>query len=117
MSLSCECNDSWDGQLAYYPPSDYSRFISMRRKRCCSCVAYIRPGDTVAKFERFRGTHNDIEERIHGEQVPLAAHYMCERCADLYFSIDELGFCINLGDDMRLLVKEYSEVYGQNNAS
>ena len=41
---------------------------------------------------------------------------MCETCSDLYFSLLELGFCINLGDDMSELVKDYAEYYGGKNA-
>lgn len=30
----------------------------------------------------------------------------------MYWSLDELGFCITLGEEMRELTREYAEVYG-----
>lgn len=53
---------------------------------------------------------SDIEERIYdGDQVPLAHKYMCEKCADLYFIFEDLGYCISLGDSMVDCLEEYHE--------
>lgn len=68
-------------------------------------------GSIVAKFKRERIPARDIEERIWGyEDVPRAPWYHCERCADLYFSLEELGFCAAPYDNMLELVKEYAEL-------
>lgn len=118
MSLSCSCDyDSGDGGEYWYSPDDYSVMPDgRRRKRCSSCGSLINHGATVAIFERWCEPRTDIEERIHGEgaSIPLAPYHLCEICADLYFSLYELGFeCVGPGDDMRELVREYHEVYGQ----
>ena len=109
MSLSCECGD-WDGDEWWWHADDYSTLDTKRRRRCISCKDMIAVGSIVAKFLRGRIPRNDIEERIHGEEeVPIAPWFMCERCADIYFSLAELGYCVSLHDDMRDLVKEYAE--------
>ena len=114
MSLSCYCPDDGDLDQWWYRPDDYSVLTANRSRRCRSCGELIRPGDLVAKFERERETKGDIEERIWGdEDVPMAPWYHCERCADLYFSLEELGFCVDPNDDMRELVKEYAEMNGR----
>jgi len=56
-----------------------------------------------------------VEERIVGEgnEIYLADVYLCETCADLFFSLQDLGFsCVLPDEDMRELVKEYAETYG-----
>lgn len=115
MSLSCSYNDyeAEPGMKCWYYPEDYSKLETLRRKRCCSCGELIDKRSIVAKFVRYKVPENDIEINIYGEdgEVPLADHYMCERCADLYFSLEELGFYIQLGNDMRDLVKEYGEMH------
>jgi len=50
---------------------------------------------------------NYIEEAIYGDEVPLAVWYMCERCGDLYESITELGFCCDIGADLKKQIREY----------
>ena len=116
MSLSCSCE--WDpepGDITWYPPNDYSLFDTNKRKRCCSCKELIEIGAISAKFNRSKTPDSDIEVNIYGEdgEVPRAPSYMCEHCADLYFSLDELGFCVNITDDMRDLAKEYADTYGK----
>ena len=36
--------------------------------------------------------------------------YACEECSDMYFNLTELGFCINLPDNFRKLVREYADM-------
>lgn len=99
----------------YYPPDGYSVLETSKRKRCCSCKDLIDIGSTVAKFPRMRYPQNEVELNIYGEdgEIFLANHYMCEECADLFFSLDELGFCVRIGDEsMRELTKQYAETYG-----
>jgi hypothetical protein len=116
MTLSCSCgyDDYGDAAWTYIPPEDFSMLATNRAKRCCSCKALIKPGETVLKFDRFRYPNTDIEEKIYGEggEVPLADWYMCEECGDLYYSLDALGFCISLGEDnMKKVVKDYARFW------
>lgn len=111
MGLSCECGDDY----AWYgaPEDEYRPLSTKRARRCMSCNELIHVGDLSIRFYCYRSAENDIEERIHGDEVPMANRYYCERCADLYWSLIELGFCMNLNDDMRENVKTYAELYGK----
>lgn len=114
MSLYCGCYE-YDGEgWAYDIPNGYTPLDTTRRKRCCSCHDLIDLGATAARFARFRYPKDDIEARIMGDEaeIYMAAWWMCERCADLFFSLEELGFCIDISTDMRDAVKEYAELYG-----
>lgn len=111
MGLSCSCNDGDDERMFYFCPNDYIKFQRARRVRCCSCKELIDVGAICTKFQRYRSPLYDIEQRIYGDEVELSEKFMCETCSDLYFSLDELGFCYNLGDNVHKLVKEYAETY------
>lgn len=115
MPLTCECDGDYDdAQWYWWAPDDYSTMPEQRRRRRCqSCQTLIANGAVVARFERSRYAISYIEECIYGEgcDVPLAAHYLCETCADLYFSLIELGFCgVGPGENMRELVREYASL-------
>jgi len=114
--LSCSCDfGPGDCDWYYVHPHDYAVLQTKRRRRCASCRELINVGDTITAFERWRDVRDDVEESIYGDdgQVPLASMYHCERCADLYFSLYELGFeCISPNEDVRELVKEYAREYG-----
>ena len=117
MGLSCSCGDG-EMEWWYYPPTDYERLPTQRGRKCCSCGAWIKPLDLCAKFVRERQPRSIIEERIHGDEVPLPPIWMCEGCADQFFNLEELGFCVTLdGIPMRELVREYAEVYGKRSAT
>lgn len=98
-------------------PRDYSTLDTKRRRQCCSCGEWINVGSTVVAFPRFKVPEHDIELAIYGETdengPKRATEYLCERCGDLFFSLEELGFCVSYAQDMRELVKEYAEVYGK----
>ena len=112
MGLTCECGD-WDGDGWYYHGPYEGYYNPWRGKRCCSCGSMVRTGDTCVNFPRYRGPVSEIEERIYGEEVPLASWVMCETCGDLFWSLDALGFCISIGaDSMRELTRQYAEIYG-----
>ena len=113
MGLSCSCDDG--GDVWYYPPDDYTKMPPYpHRRRCFSCKDVIQWTAICTAFSVCRAPSSDIEEVIYGDEVVAAPRFLCERCSDLYFSLDELGFCVNLGDDMRELVREYAEIYGRN---
>ena len=111
--LTCACYESEEPDWWWHVPEDYTRLPTKRRQRCKSCWCLIDVGATCAKFARSRGPKDEIENRIYGEDsddIQMAAWWFCERCADLYFSLTELGYCIDPQDDMRELVKEYAEI-------
>lgn len=124
MPLSCGCDDypepgmiwtEWGGQ-------EYITFEGLRRKRCTNCNCQISPGDTVIKFNKYKAPEHDVEIAIYGEegQIPRAPSYLCERCADVWFSLQEAGFdCVGpweVGeclDDYVELAKEQAELAAQ----
>lgn len=107
MSLSCYCDN--DGEWWHFAPDDFSTLDTKRSRKCCSCGERIAVGDVCGKFDRGRVPNSIVEERIYGtEEVPQSPWFMCERCTGLYFSLSDLGFCLNLGEDMRALVREYA---------
>lgn len=115
MPLTCGCDYEPDpGDTCWYTPDGYSRAPTLgRRQRCTSCGRLIVPGSVTASFPRFKIPESDIEERIHGDQIPRAPAVICEECADLYFSFQDLGFeCVSPFESMRDLAKEYAGTYG-----
>lgn len=114
MGLSCDCYV--DAEWFYEGPDDYEVLSTKRGRRCCSCNKLIKVGEIVTKHTCWRSpTPFSIEESIYGDEVPMAPKYHCEECADIEFSLLELGFCIVLGDEMRELSRQYAEDYvGKN---
>ena len=111
LSCSCDFDPCADGAWFYDSPDDYQPLDRPRAVRCSSCKALIKPGDTTIQFTRWRGVTSDIEARIYGDdgEIPLGPMFHCEVCADLYFSLSELGFeCIAPDENMRELVQEYA---------
>jgi hypothetical protein len=47
-----------------------------------------------------------------GDEVQLADQFMCQKCGEIYFNLTELGYCINLGDEMTELMSEYWKLTG-----
>ena len=115
MPLSCFCDfdPCADGAWFFHAPDDYQTLDRSRAVRCASCKALIKPGDTTIQFTRWRGVTSDIEARIYGDdgEVPLGPMFHCEPCADLYFSLSELGYeCVAPDENMHELVQEYAEM-------
>ena len=105
MSVACDCDS--DGDWYYYGPADYSVLNTKRCRKCFSCGERISIGDVCAEFPRYRHGNewNDsdlIKMRVYGDEIPLTVWYACETCADLYFSITELGYCVMIGDGMTM---------------
>lgn len=110
MPLTCTCD--WDpepGDVLEYGPGDYEPFKKKRRKRCFSCHSLIGHGDLCCFFERTKIPGHDIELEIYGEdgEIPLADGVLCETCADLFFSLKELGFCVLPSENQRELLQDY----------
>ncbi len=108
MSLSCSC-DFDDFEWYFIVEEDYSELKTSRRKRCQSCGELISLGATVLKLDCCRKPTSDIEERIHGDEVPLANRYLCEECADLYFSVKDMNICVTFDNDksIREMLEDY----------
>ena len=113
MSLFCAADGACDGDWFWEPDNgkiDFSLLDTTRSRKCCSCKAKIKPGDTVVKYRRWRPPNdrcNYIEERIYADEVPLAPWYMCETCGGVTMAVDELGYGFYLGDNIRRSVKQY----------
>lgn len=110
--LSCSC-DYGDYEWWYDGGREVAPLSTRRWRKCCSCRDLVRPGEDAKEFVRWRNAGYDtIEERIYGEggEVPMPSWWMCDRCAGLYESLDSLGFCGLLGQDLREVAKEYAQM-------
>ena len=110
--LACDC-DYDDPAWWHEGMGEIAPLATKRSRRCCSCKARIAVGEDCAAITRYRRPGYDtIEERIYGEggEVPLATWYLCDRCAGLCESLDALGFCNLIGQDMRELCREYAQM-------
>lgn len=100
MSIFCGNDGDYDGDDWWWcPPNTEVPLATKRSRKCCSCGGRIAVGDTTRKVIRFRPPSSRVEERIHGDEVPLSDWYLCEKCGDLALSLEELGFCYELGGD------------------
>jgi hypothetical protein len=111
VMLSCTCYDGY-GDWWYLPPNDFTVFHGKRRKRCCSCGKLIEIGSQCAALDRYRFSKSYVEENIYGDEVPLAYWYLCEPCAEIFFNLNEVGYCYYAGDDLREYLREYWERTG-----
>ena len=100
MSLSCDCD--FDGDWYHEKPEDYK--IIDEDKKCCSCKETVKAGDLILQFECFEMDEDDEEQY----REPW---FMCERCGDIYYSLDELGFCLSISESMLDLLVEYHTEY------
>jgi hypothetical protein len=103
MSLSCSCGD-YDYEW-WYIVGDDTEPAGVDCK-CGDCKAPIAAGDYVQRMEQF-----EMDE--DGEEVEKGTFLMCEKCADIYHSLAELGFCITIGrGEMANAIQEYREMRG-----
>ncbi len=110
MGISCGCefgDPDW-----YYDHGDQKPVDRKRSTRCVSCKKVIKPGEIAAHFVRWRSPSTDIEEKIHGDEVPLATWYMCQKCYAIYKALDALHVCVELGmDRMEDCLEEFNQEY------
>lgn len=114
MPLTCNCDyDLGDFDEWHYGATndDYTIMPSFsRRKKCSSCGVLINTDAICTKFPIARATLSDIEERIYGDEVPKAPRWLCESCSDIYFNLNELGYCVGPYEDLRETLKEYIQM-------
>ncbi len=111
MSLSCTC-EADDPDWWYEPDKDFSVLRTKRIRKCCSCRAKIKPGQEVLEFRRWRSPSESfdfLEEKIYGDEVPLAPWFMCETCGGLHFAVADLGMCYDICEDIAKQIKEFRE--------
>jgi hypothetical protein len=115
MSLSCGCD--YDDAEWYFDPSEpVGPLATKRMRRCCSCKDRIAVGDDCKPFRRWRNVSDygdpEVLVRIYGDggEMALPTWYLCDRCAGLYESLDGLGFCDLLGQDLRNTCREYAQM-------
>jgi hypothetical protein len=108
--LSCSCNYD-DSGWWYDSYKEVVPLTAKRMRKCCSCKEPIKVGDDCKPFPRWRSPNpGSVAERIYGDEEPLPTWYLCDRCAGLYESLDSLGFCDLLGQDLRVTCREYAEM-------
>jgi hypothetical protein len=69
----------------------------------------LRPGDEVLRISRWRDPAHEIEENIHGDEVPLAPWYLCEEDGGLLMAIEEAGMCCDISSPIKDQIREYRE--------
>jgi hypothetical protein len=112
--LSCSC-DNDDPEWWYDDTAEVVPLATKRMRRCCSCKERIAVGEDCKPFRRWKTiSYSDAEvlQRIYGEggEFPLPTWYLCDRCAGLYESLDSLGFCGMLGDNLVHACREYAQM-------
>jgi hypothetical protein len=114
MSLYCSAygGDDW-GDWHWYPPQDEAPLATKRSRRCCSCKTIIKVGDIARKIERCRPATEWEETRGFGTEMWLADWYLCETCGDLADSLEELGYCYEIGESLQSQIKEYRDEGGK----
>jgi hypothetical protein len=100
MGLSCACDEGYD----YYATPSKNFKISAQKTLCYSCKKIINPGEFVLDFETW--TIDGCGDAIYGDDIVF-----CEKCGEYYWILEDLGFCINLEDNMQELVAEYRDKY------
>lgn len=112
MGLSCECGD-WEDFEWYFTAQEFAPLVTKYRRRCKSCNRLIDHGEECLEYTRRREPITDVEEKIFGggPDVPMASWYHCECCGELYTMLSDLGFCMDIDENMNDLLKEYQESY------
>jgi len=110
MTLACEC-DYDDPKWWHEGAAEVAPLATKRMRRCCSCKARIAVGEDCSAIRRWRTPEPDsVAERIFADEEPLATWYLCDRCAGLYESLDGLGFCDLIGQNLVNVCREYGEM-------
>lgn len=114
MTISCAIDVD---DAAWWWTSSMRLFIydKPRGKRCCSCGDMVRRGEKHIRVERWRAPANDVEDRIYGDEVPLACWVMCESCAPIFVKLYKMNVEMDLGhSNLHDLLGEFEALYGPN---
>ncbi|MBU2844033.1 hypothetical protein [Acidithiobacillus thiooxidans] len=112
MTISCaiECDGAawwWSANMRLLP------YDKNRGKRCCSCGDMVRRGAKYIQVERWRDNANEVEERIYGDEVPLASWVVCESCAPIFVKFYNMNVDLGLGvTNLDNLLGEFETLYG-----
>ena len=110
MTLSCGCD--YDGDAAwYFEEVGFSTLKTKRGRRCRSCKTLLKLGAECLRLARWRGPRTDVEDRIHGDEVPLAPWYLCLPCADLMDALSAVNVCVDWTRPLADEVAEFNENY------
>lgn len=103
MSLSCECG--WGDYDWYYEIESVWRY-ALTDYKCYGCCQYGKAGDIVRRL-----TEYEFDE--DGNELPPYKYArICEKCADFYDSLIELGFCLSADYGfIREAMRDYKEEY------
>ena len=112
MTISCavDCDGAawwWSANMRLLP------YDKNRGKRCCSCGDMVCRGAQYIQVERWRECVSDIEQRIYGDEVPLASWVICESCAPIFVKLHEMNVDVYLGDsNLHDILVEFEAIYG-----
>ncbi len=109
--LYCDSGfDDRDSGWYYYHAHGFNNYQKKRRTRCCSCKKVISQDDVIVCFSRYRDALTDVEEKIMGQEIRLADYYLCEKCGEIYFNLEDLGYAIDITASMADYMAEYLEI-------
>lgn len=111
--LTCGCEDfcpepgdTYIHSISDYKPAQFTGY----RKRCKNCRTQIDKLALCVEVHRVKVPDTDVECAIYGEEgeIPRASWWLCESCADIFFSLEELGYCVPIGE-IKATLKEYQQ--------
>ena len=120
MSVYCSCDYELEpGDIKWFNSDDFKSLSSSRRQRCRSCGELINLGSDCVEFHRAKIPDHDVECAIYGEdgEIQMASHFLCEECGGIWFSLYELGLCVDYDCNQRDNVAEFNSMQeGQRKA-
>ncbi len=102
--LSCSC----DSDYAFYVSDDSDYSLCDKKQKCDSCGSVIEIGDTRLFFNTYE--HDEDGEEIDTDYCNPFSY--CEDCADIYFNLTELNYCITYPASMKDLLRQYQLIVG-----
>ena len=110
--LSCTCNGGDYDWWYYGIPENFETFDGARRKRCISCNELINIGSDCVRFDCYCSPRSFVEENIYGDEVPIANRFMCEKCGEIFLNLSALGYCLEIGHNVKEDLEDYWELTG-----
>ena len=109
MSVNCWCYTD-DAEYWFCHTGEFDVLETSRRKRCHACRVLIDIGADCGILSCTRAPLSDIDEAIHGDEIPMANKYLCEECYGLLLSVEEYGGCVMLekGEPLKDAVREWA---------